>query len=105
MNDFLFFIKAFLLTLVLVLLLQIRIGEQTVEAHTMGWVQSSVVVTPLNHAAQGAAKIVRDLTTALYNGVRGHEKKDDRDRKDKKEERRSSFRWTHAFSREQTDKD
>lgn len=99
MMDFLFFIKAFLLTLILVLLMQIQVGERTVESHTMGWVQSSVIIMPLNNVAQGAAKMIRDATTALYNGVKGTEKKE---KKDKKEERRSSFRWTHGFSREQT---
>lgn len=102
MTDFLFFIKTILFTLIVVLLMQIQVGERTVEDHAMSWVQTSVIVSPLNGVAQGAAQAIRDLTTALYNGVRGGEKKD---KKDKKEERRSSFRWTHGFSREQTNKD
>jgi hypothetical protein len=58
--DFLFFFKTFTLTVVLVVLMQLQIGEKTIENHALGFVQSSAVVQPLNGVAKGAAKLAKD---------------------------------------------
>lgn len=69
MMDVLFFVKTLLLTMAIVLVMQIRVGERSLEAHAMSWVQSSVVVAPLNGAAKGAAKMARDLTQTISISV------------------------------------
>lgn len=95
MMDFLFFTKTFLATLALVVLMQVQVGERSIENHAMSWVQTSAIVSPLNRVAQGGAKVIRDFTHYVSGQIKGT------DKKDKKEERRSSFRWNFRFNREQ----
>lgn len=52
-GDFLFFIKMVFLTLFLVLALQVKIGEQTVEQHTLHWAASAPLLEPLKEVAHG----------------------------------------------------
>jgi hypothetical protein len=75
MMDVLFFVKTFLLTIAIVLLMQIHVGERSLESHAMSWVQSSAVVAPLNGVAKGAAKMVRDLTQTISISVTRNSKK------------------------------
>lgn len=83
MMDILFFVKTFLLTIAIVLVMQIQVGEKSLETHAMSFVQSSAVVAPLNGVAKGAAKMVRDLTETISISVHRNSKK-------KKEEKVSS---------------
>jgi hypothetical protein len=75
MMDVYFFIKSFLLTIAIVLVMQIHVGERTLESHAMSWVQSSYVVAPLNGVAKGAAKMARDLTETISISVHRNSKK------------------------------
>jgi hypothetical protein len=75
MMDVLFFVKTFLLTIAIVLLMQVHVGERSLEAHAMSWVQSSAVVAPLNGVAKGAAKMARDLTQTISISVTRNSKK------------------------------
>ncbi len=75
MMDFLFFIKTFFLTIAIVLVMQIQVGDHSLESHAMGWVQSSAVVAPLNMVAKGAAKLVRDFTQTVSISVKRNSKK------------------------------
>lgn len=61
MSEVFFCIKTFVLTVAIVLVMQIQVGERTIESHAMSFVQSSAVIAPLNHVARGAAKFVQDL--------------------------------------------
>ena len=96
MIDFLFFVKTFILTVAIVLVMQIQVGDHSLENHTMGWVQSSAVAGPLNTVARGAAKLVHDITAKVWQGVHHNVGKN------KKEETHgwaSSFSWTHSSSK------
>jgi hypothetical protein len=62
MMDIFFFLKTLALTLIVVLLMQIQIGGKTIETRAVGWIQSSMIVSPLQEVAQGGAKLARDLT-------------------------------------------
>lgn len=84
MMDFLFFVKTFVLTIAIVLVMQIQVGQQTIETHAMGWVQNSAVTAPLNGVARGAAKAFRDVTTYVSSKVKKNTQKK------KKEEARAS---------------
>jgi hypothetical protein len=74
MMDFMFFVKTFLATLAVILLMQIKVGEKSVEAHTLGFVQSSSVTLPLNSVAEGGAKMVRDLVARVQKSIGGKKK-------------------------------
>ena len=91
MTEIVFFFKLFLLTVAIVLVMQIKVGERSVESHAMGWVQTSALVAPMNSVASGGAKAVRDLTDYVNSSISKNS------HKPKKEEKKSSssFRWSH----------
>lgn len=64
MGDLYFFFKTIIMTAVFVLLLQIKIGDSTLEQRSMIWIQNSIVVDNLRSVASGAVK-------ALSHGFRG----------------------------------
>ncbi len=59
MGDLWFCFKMLIITFVLVLLMQIRIGEHTLEASIHSWIQESPIVKPLDQVAQGGLKVLR----------------------------------------------
>ena len=61
MGSLLFFTKSLVLTFILVTLLQIKVGPETLEEKAMNWVHHSEVTTPLREIAEGGARAVRDL--------------------------------------------
>lgn len=69
MIDLMFFIKTLALALLIVMAMQIRIGEQSIETHTLDWVQTASVVEPLNGVARGTAKLVHDLSRKTYSAI------------------------------------
>lgn len=73
--DFLFFVKTCALTIAIVLLMQIQVGSASIENHAMGFVQSSMITSPLNTVARGAAKMIRDLTQNISARVKQNTKK------------------------------
>lgn len=95
MSEFIFFVKCFALTVAIVLVMQIQVGERTVESHAMSWVHTSALVQPMNTAARGGAKVIKDLTEKVYGSVAKNSKKE-KDKKEKEEAKSSSFRWSIA---------
>jgi hypothetical protein len=91
MSDLIFFIKLFCLTVALVLVMQIQVGERSLESHAMGWVQTSALVAPLNTVAQGAAKAARDLSSTIHASIEKNTGK----KKKEAAPKASSFRWFH----------
>jgi hypothetical protein len=95
MMDFMFFVKTFIFTVAIVLVLQIQVGEGTLETHALGWVQSSSVTQPLNYVARGAAKLTNDVTQKIWNSV--HHNVKDGNKKEENRKGSSSFFWQHSF--------
>ncbi len=58
MREIFFCIKTFVLTIAIVVVMQIQVGERTLENHALAWVQTSPLVTPLHSVAKGAAKLI-----------------------------------------------
>jgi hypothetical protein len=56
MGDFFFVVKCFAITLGIVVLLQIKVGSRTIEAHTVNWIHRSGFVQQLQDVAEGAVK-------------------------------------------------
>ena len=71
MTDALFFLKTALGTLLIVMVMQIQVGEKSIENHAMGWVQTSSIVSPLNGVAKGAAKLYSDVKTSIKESLVG----------------------------------
>ena len=103
MSEFIFFVKTFVLTIAIVLVMQIQVGERSLEVHAMSWVQSSAITTPLNGVKRGAAKMVHDLShrisETIHNNVSKNKKEDAHLKKD------SPFHWLHTSKAKQTDED
>ncbi len=82
MMNLFFLVKTFVLTVAIVLMMQIKVGERSIESHAMGFVQSSTIAAPLNSVARGAAKLINDFTekvkTQIY-GSKAAPKKKERD--------------------------
>jgi hypothetical protein len=72
MMDFFFFLKTFLLTAIVVLLLQIEVGKKTVETHVHDFVQGSLAAGFLGHAAHGGAHMVHDSAVQMTQKIKEH---------------------------------
>lgn len=70
MNDVIFFLKTFVLTVAIVLVMQIEVGHRSIEGHAMSWVQSSAIVSPLNTVARSAGKMVHDGFDSISKAVK-----------------------------------
>ena len=61
MKDLFFILKSLLLTSIVVLLLQIKIGRHTFEERITVWLHNASVILPLNEVASGGMKAIKDL--------------------------------------------
>ena len=61
------FARTLVFTLVVVILLQVKIGEFTLEQRAIDWYRSSSVTQPVQQVADGGAKIVRDAVNKIAN--------------------------------------
>ncbi len=65
MSDIFFFLKTLILTVAVVLVMQVQVGERTIENHALGWVQSSPIAAELNAVAKGAAKLIKETADSI----------------------------------------
>lgn len=100
--DFFFFVKTFILTVAIVLVMQIQVGDKSLETHAMGWVQASGAAGPLSDVARGASKITHDLSHRVTDLIHDHVNKYKKE--DTRIKRESSFRWLH-HSKDQKSKE
>lgn len=61
MGDIFFFIKMVVMTFFFVLLLQIRIGQFTLEERSLQWVKKSELIAPMEEVAQGGVVIIKRI--------------------------------------------
>lgn len=57
MADFMFVLKCLVVTIAIVVLCQIRVGQRTIEGHALGWLHRSAVSQTLQDVAEGAVKV------------------------------------------------
>ena len=65
MDAVVFVLKSFVVTVAVLFLMQIRVGNSTVERKTLAWMRQSVVVDGLRYVADGAVT----LTSKGYKAV------------------------------------
>jgi hypothetical protein len=82
MNEFFFVIKSLIMTVVLILLMQIKIGKQTVEQHSLNWLHESTATQALRGVADGAVSVGESSYDWLH---RAFEKQFDTSRVKRKE--------------------
>lgn len=69
MMDLLFFVKTVAVTLLLVVVLQIKVGPSSLENHAVTFFKGSTVSQPLTQVAQGGAKIVREMVLTIHEKI------------------------------------
>ncbi len=57
MSELFFVFKTFIITLVLILVMQIKIGKTTLETQSLRWLRDSVAVDGLRGVAEGAVAV------------------------------------------------
>lgn len=63
------FIQSLIMTLVVIVLLQIKIGEFTLEQRAVDWYRTSNVAAPIQEVAEGGARIVRDAVNKVADSL------------------------------------
>lgn len=71
MGDFFFVVKTFLYTLALVVLMQIKVGDTTIEERSHTWIQQSDLHRSLGKVALGAVTVLRDGTQYVQGWIAG----------------------------------
>tara|TARA_B100000749_G_scaffold280893_1_gene280413 strand:+ start:14237 stop:14719 length:483 start_codon:yes stop_codon:yes gene_type:complete len=74
-GDILFFIKTIVMTLVVVVLLQVKIGEFTLEQRATQWARQSSVAKPIQDVAHGGLLALRDGWRHFYSLFSGEVQK------------------------------
>lgn len=69
MGSLIFFIKTMAITLIVVVLLQIKVGNETLEDKTLHFVYTSDLTTPLREAAEGGVVFIRDLWNKIAGNI------------------------------------
>ncbi|MCC6278205.1 MAG: hypothetical protein IT289_09855 [Oligoflexia bacterium] len=69
-KDAVFFIKMLGLTVLVALILQARVGQQTIEDHFDGWVKTSVIVDSIQEAIDGGILLVNAGYKKADSGLR-----------------------------------
>ncbi len=77
MEDIMFVLKCLVVTAVLVVAMQIRVGHESVESHMMSWLHNSTVSNTLNDVAAGAVKAGKSGKDAVMNLVGANEPVDE----------------------------
>jgi hypothetical protein len=69
MGDIIFVIKTLVVTVALVVMMQIKIGPQTIEQRALAWIHHSVAVEQLQEVAAGAVKAGRKGIAMVSNAL------------------------------------
>ena len=69
MSDLIFLIKCIVMTAVVVLFMQVKVGSSTLEEKTMWFVSASPLVQPLQKVADGAVLVVRDVWRTFTGNI------------------------------------
>lgn len=69
MEELKFVFKCFAFTALLIVLMQVKVGGDSVEAHSFRWLRQSTVSQYIQSAAAGGAMALRNLGRTLGEGV------------------------------------
>ncbi|MBV2168197.1 MAG: hypothetical protein KUL82_05765 [Bdellovibrio sp.] len=69
MEELKFVLKCFCFTALLIVLMQVKVGGASIEAHSFRWLQRSTVSQYIQSAAAGGAMAIRNLGQTLKDGV------------------------------------
>lgn len=71
MSEFMFVVKCFVFTAIVVVMMQLKVGGVTVEAYSFHWLRKSNISLYIQSVAAGGAMAIRNLGGTVKNGVTG----------------------------------
>jgi len=71
MSELTFVIKSFVLTVLIVVLLQMKVGSATLESSSQRWLQKSSVSVYIQSVAAGGALALKNLYYSAKSGITG----------------------------------
>lgn len=69
MEELKFVVKCFVFTALLIVVMQVRVGGYSIEAHSFHWLRKSTVSQYIQSAAAGGAMALRNLGRSVKDGV------------------------------------
>lgn len=69
MEELKFVVKCFVFTMLLVVLMQVKVGGYSIEAYSFHWLRKSTVSQYIQSAAAGGAMALRNLGRSVKDGV------------------------------------
>lgn len=69
MEELKFVVKCFCFTMVLIVLMQVKVGNASIETHSFHWLQRSTVSQYIQSVAAGGAMALRNLGTTIKDGA------------------------------------
>jgi len=69
MEELKFVVKCLCFTMLLVVLMQVKVGGSSIEAHSFRWLRTSTVSQYIQSAAAGGAMALRNLGHTVKDGV------------------------------------
>ncbi len=66
MGELFFIAKSIFLTVVVIVVFQVKVGDTTLEEKTLHWIESSPAVVPIQEAASGGVKAIRESWKILF---------------------------------------
>lgn len=71
MSEFIFVVKSLILTVLLVVFMQVKVGNSSLEGYSQAWLQRSSVSIYIQSVAAGGALALKNLFFSVKNGVTG----------------------------------
>lgn len=65
MSELFFVIKSFIISIVLIMFLQVKLGNTTVENHTFSWIHGSAIGKHLAKVAEGGTLVIKNGITSI----------------------------------------
>lgn len=71
MSELMFVLKSFIITVVLVVAMQVKVGNSSLESYSQWWLQKSSVSIYIQSVAAGGALALKNLVTGVKSSVTG----------------------------------
>lgn len=97
MSEMFFVIKVFIFTLVVVAVMQVKVGDRNIEQRSQSWLHSSSLVHVLNSVSVGAGKVFTDSYHYVGNKLSAIENKADTSKIANTSKKQSSFSFKHGL--------
>lgn len=69
MGEIFFILKSFFLTFLVVIFMQVKVGEQTIEQKTLNYIANSSLIGPLQEVVDGGVKVLRDSWQRVFGHI------------------------------------